>query len=219
MGATASINSNNNTTTATTTKDAIITPTQLQQWVETVAKLNINVGLTPIVLTQLAEQLMANDEAMNFLTAINKEMGFVKADAFAVRVEAKLPPELENFNVLKEEKNVAAALQDKDFVRAQEAVQEKTNDAAALAALQTVVANAREVYNTAIKARLQEVGIGETCRKVVHAGNEDFLGVYDNMWQMTVKADKDGCDKYQTALVSLTVPNKSTNQTTSDSAT
>jgi hypothetical protein len=147
MGATASINSNNNTTTATTTKDAIITPTQLQQWVETVAKLNINVGLTPIVLSQLAEQLMANDEAMNFLTAINKEMGFVKADAFAVRVEAKLPPELENFNVLKEEKNVAAALQDKSFVRAQEAVQEKSNDAAALAALQTVVANAHEVCN------------------------------------------------------------------------
>ena len=153
---------------------------------------------------------------MSFLKKIG--LGFAKVEA-AVHVEAKLPPELENFNILKEEKNVAAALKEKNFVQAQEAVQQKPNDAAALAALQAVVANAHKVYNTSIEARLQEVDLKNTCRKVVIAGNEDFLGVYDNMWKMTVKADRDGCDKYQTALVSLTMPNKSIKQTTSDPAT
>ena len=223
MGAAASMNNSKANKTRSATKSGTtpttattITATDLQQWVDTVAKLNTIVGLTPSVTSQLTKQLMANNEAMSFLKKIG--LGFAKVEA-AVHVEAKLPPELENFNILKEEKNVAAALQDKHFVQAQEAVQEKPKDSAALAALQAVVANAYKAYDTAIQARMKEVDLKLTCRKVVLAGNEDFLGVYDNMWQMTMKADKDGCDKYQTALVSLTVPNNSTNQTTSDSAT
>ena len=220
MGAAASMNNNkvNETTSATKSDTApatTITTTDLQQWVDTVAKLNTIVGLTPSVISQLTKQLVANNEAMSFLKKIG--LGFAKVEA-AVHVEAKLPPELENFNILKEEKNVAAALKEKNFVQAQEAVQEKPKDSAALAALQAVVANAYKVYDSTIQARLQEVDLNITCRKVVIAGNEDFLGVYDNMWQMTVKADKDGCDMYQTALASLTVPDKSTKQTTSDSA-
>ena len=223
MGAAASMNNSNANETRSATKSGTtpttattITATDLQQWVDTVAKLNTFVGLTPSVISQLTKQLVANNEAMSFLKKIG--LGFAKVEA-AVHVEAKLPPELENFNILKEEKNVAAALKEKNFVQAQEAVQQKPNDAAALAALQAVVANAHKVYNTSIEARLQEVDLKNTCRKVVIAGNEDFLGVYDNMWKMTVKADRDGCDKYQTALVSLTMPNKSIKQTTSDPAT
>ena len=172
--------------------------------------------LNPSIMSTFAKAIAADPTALAAVTSLVQHLGFVDA---AAHVEAKLPPELENFNVLKEEKNVAAALEDKHFVQAQEAVQENPNDAAALAALQAVVANAYKVYDSTIQARLQEVDLKFTCRKVILAGNEDFLGVYDNMWQMTVKADKDGCNKYQIALGSLTVPKNSTDQTTSDSAT
>jgi hypothetical protein len=135
--------------------------------------------LNAIKLVALGQSIQSNDSAMAALTLLVTQLGLVKVGAEAVHVDAKLPPELENFNVLKEEKNVAAALQDKHFVEAQEAVQEKPKDSAALAALQAVVANAHKVYDSTIQARLQEVDLNITCRKVVHAGNDRDFTVPD----------------------------------------
>lgn len=61
------------------------------------------------------------------------------------------------------------------------------------------------------------------CRSVVYAGNEDFIGVYENMWRMTTKSDVEGCEKYKLALLTLSAalpasPNQS-RQTTKDPAT
>jgi surface protein len=93
MGAAASMNNSkaNETTSATksdTAATTATTTTDIQQWVDTVAKLNTFVGLTPSVISQLTKQLVANNEAMSLLN----KLGFIKADTAAVHVDAKLPP-------------------------------------------------------------------------------------------------------------------------------
>ena len=57
-----------------------------------------------------------------------------------------------------------------------------------------------------------------TCRTVVHAGNQDFIGVYVNMWGMTSKSDAEGCANYIESIQKLSVPNTPTKQTTKDPA-
>ena len=115
-----------------------ITTTDLKSWVETIAKIKFN--MTPSIISQLAGQLAANEDAMYVLTTVVKELGLAKADEHA---EAKLPSELENFSINEEMTDALSySLQDKNFIQeAQEAVEQIRNDDAALAALQTVVAN------------------------------------------------------------------------------
>lgn len=133
-----------------------------------------------------------------------------------VHVEAKLPPELEQFIILKEMPPVAAALNDDTFVAAQKAVQDAPNEASALATLQKIVQPVANIYRAAIDARVQEKGIKATCRTVIEVGNGDFEAVYENVWNLTSKSDKDGVDKYAQALKAMVVPEKSPRQKTND---
>ena len=132
--------------------------------------------------------------------------------------EAKLPPELENFDIIKEMKSVAAVLNDPTFVAAQVAVQNNSSDAAAVTQLREAVAKATTAINAAVELRIQEKGIQKTCGSVILAGNEDFEKVYEAMWGMTHKSDAEGCAEYTKKIRELTTPDKSTNQTTSDPA-
>ena len=60
------------------------------------------------MIAALVQAFSDNDNAMKALSDINAQLGFVEAKAAH---EAMLPPELQNFNVLKEENSVAALLQ------------------------------------------------------------------------------------------------------------
>jgi hypothetical protein len=68
------------------------------------------------MIAALVQAFSDNDNAMKALSDINAQLGFVEAKAAH---EAMLPPELQNFNVLKEENSVAAALNAQDFLEAQ----------------------------------------------------------------------------------------------------
>merc|ERR1711865_358187 len=70
----------------------------------------------------------------------------------------------------------------------------------------------------AIQTRLKEKGIPATCRKVILAGNEDFEGVYQNVWDMTHKSDEKGCEATKKAIAGIVLPKTSVKQTTRDPA-
>merc|ERR1711865_1118289 len=70
----------------------------------------------------------------------------------------------------------------------------------------------------AIQTRLKEKGISGTCRKVIQAGNEDFEGVYQNVWDMTKKSDEKGCQATEKAIAGIVLPKTSVKQTTRDPA-
>ena len=118
----------------------------------------------------------------------------------AEHIAALLPPQLRDFSIIKEEETVAAALDAPSFVAAQQAMQSAPNDPNNLTALQAEIAKVMPIYTTAIQTRLQEDGISATCRKVIQAGNEDFEGVYQNVWDMTNKSDEKGCEATEKAI-------------------
>lgn len=201
------------------TKTAIdvstITTEDLKRWVETVVQLKDLISSPPLV-SELTQILTANHEAMSVITALIRPLGFVPAEE---HVEARLPPLLEAFKILNEEDQLVSFLKDPSFLEAQQSVQQTPNDSGVLTALQQFTSKVTEMYDSAIQKRLQEDNIKITCRKVVLAGNEDFLGVYKNMWQMIMKSDHEGCKQIQTALAALRLPEKATTQTTSDPTT
>ena len=135
-------------------------------------------------------------EANPAAKATLKSLGYVKASAQQAHGAAKLPPELEQFTILKETPKVATALNDPAFVAAQEALQATPNDATALATLQQCVQPVVAIYRDAIDARVLEDGIKITCRIVIAVGNGDFEKVYQTVWDMTVNSDKAGVEQY-----------------------
>ena len=94
--------------------------------------------------------------------------------------EALLPPELQNFVTLQEEKDVAAALNNPAFGVAQKEAQQKTKTTltSALEKLRAEIKPVSEAYLAAIKRRAGEEGMKATCREVIRKGNENFSGVY-----------------------------------------
>ena len=93
----------------------------------------------------------------------NESSGETKETVTATQhAEAKLPPELENFDIIKEMKSVAAVLNDPTFVAAQVAVQNNSSDAAAVTQLREAVAKATTATNAAVELRIQEKGIQKT---------------------------------------------------------
>ena len=107
---------------------------------------------------------------------------------------------MEQFIVLKETPKVAAALNEPAFLAAQEALQAAPTDATALATLQQCVQPVVAIYKEAIEARVLEDGIKTTCRTVIEVGNGDFEAVYQNVWNLTAKSDKEGVEQYAQAL-------------------
>ena len=202
MGIAASINN------ASTTND-------LQQMVEKISQLNqanLSADVRADVLSQLTQELAANDQAVIFL----KELGFVHAEK---HVEAKLPAALTNFVILKEQEQVKAALNNPLFQAAQVAVQKNPTDEDVVTKLREAATAPSAAYDTVIQARLTENRLKQKCREVVLAGNEDFEKVYYNVWKMIMKSDAQGCAKCKAALAKLVLlmPAASVVQTTKDS--
>ena len=110
-------------TTATATKKKNVT-------VQTILEDFRN--LDPSLYTQCADALKADEAAMNVLSELNSRLGFVPT---AEHIAAKLPPELRNFSIIKEEEIVDAALTDPAFVAAQKSMQSTPNDPNVLTAL------------------------------------------------------------------------------------
>ena len=166
-------------------------------------------NLDPSMYVEYADALKANEAAVNVLSKIG--LGFIqkgqkagqKEENVHVHVAAKLPPELRNFSIIKEEETVAAALTDPAFLAAQQAMQTAPNDPNVLATLQAEVTKLIPIYTTAIQTRLNEGNIDVTCRKVIIAGNEDFEQVYLNMWEMIVKADEKGVEETKAAIAAI----------------
>ena len=163
----------------------------------------------------LTEGFLNDPSSLEILARVVQRLGFTKEEKHA---EAKLPPILENFVILKEQEQVAAAIQDPSFKAAQDAVQKSPTDAEAVTKLREETAKVTAVCNTAIQSRFQEEGLRTTCSNVVVAGNKDFLPVYDTVWQMTINNDKEGCQEYQKAITNLTVLDKAIPQSTTDAA-
>jgi hypothetical protein len=180
MGAAGSINMTSNPVTAET----------VQQIVDCLAT------LSPDLLTIVSTAIRKNPNAISNLN----KMGFIQE---AEHVAAKLPPELRSFSIIKEEETVAAALTNPAFVAAQQAMQSTPNDPNVLTALQVEITKVMPIYNTAIQTRLKEVDLKSTCRKVIYAGNEDFEGVYQNVWDITNKSDEEGCEATKKPLPAL----------------
>ena len=213
--------------------------------------------------------------------------------------DAKLPPELLNFPILKEAPNVEAALSNPTFKESQKIVQDRPNDADALATLRQATEPVKLAYRSAIEDRVRngsspccELRVGEavevkkslrhifgpprrivnsvtgevfednkeqfhltrgtvtsldpviitsdkgedmghpanfrrlqdpgqlayTCRTVIMVGNRDFVGVYDNVWQLTSNSDRAGVEDYDKAVAELksTAPKKPPRQTTAE---
>ena len=195
MGAAGSINMTSELVTADT----------VQQIVDCLAT------LSPDLLSMVSTAIHNNPNAISNL----KKMGFIPE---AEHVAAKLPPQLRNFSIIKEAETVAAALNAPAFVAAQQAMQSAPNDPNVSTALQTEIAKVMPIYETAIQTRLKEENLAVTCRKVVVAGNEDFEGVYQNVWDMTNKSDEEGCEATKQAIAGIVLPKTSIKQTTRDPA-
>ena len=184
----------------------------LSSFQQVVAATTTTIDLAVDVLT---EGFLNDPSSLEILARVVQRLGFTKEEKHA---EAKLPPILENFVILKEQEQVAAAIQDLSFKAAQDAVQKTPTDEEVVTKLREETAKVTDVCNTAIQSRLQEEGLGVTCRNVVAAGNADFAKVYDTVWQMIANNDKEGCQEYQKAITHLTVPDKATPQSTTDAA-
>ena len=63
-----------------------------------------------------------------------------------------------------------------------------------------------QAYTDAIDAKGKDVALKIDLRKVMHAGNEDFLKVYNAMWAMIQKSEADGCSAYQKELGRIELP-------------
>jgi hypothetical protein len=160
----------------------------------------------------LQTRLLANTAAMRTLEGA----GFVPQDSREPDHDAKLPPELEDFTILKAGPAVAAALSNASFKDAQGAVENAPDDPEALAALRAEVETVRAAYEEAIAARVEEDGIRQTCRKVILAGNKDFQGVYGQVWQRIPHNDEEGVAAYKEAIKRVTAPEDAPRQTTKD---
>jgi hypothetical protein len=175
------------------------------------------------IVAGLASMEATSDETFLHLLNSNpaakatlKRLGYIKASEQQAHGEAKLPPELEQFVILKEIPKVAAALNEPAFLAAQEALQATPNDATALATLQQCVQPVVAIYKDAIEARVQEDGIKTTCHKVIEVGNGDFEAVYQTVWDMTAHSDKAGVEQYTQALKAVVVPKKPIRQQNND---
>ena len=90
-------------------------------------------NLNPSLYVEFADALKDDEAAIEVLN----KLGFIQE---AAHIEAMLPPQLQNFSIIKEEETVAAALNDSAFVAAQQAMQSAPNDPNVLTALQTEIA-------------------------------------------------------------------------------
>ena len=108
-------------------------------------------NLDPSLHSQFADALKADVSVVNILSKIG--LGFIKKEE---HVAAKLPPELRNFSIIKEEESVTAALTDPAFVAAQQAMQSAPNDPKNVTTLQSEVTKLIPIYTTAIQTRLKE---------------------------------------------------------------
>ena len=128
------------------------------------------------------------------------------ADALLHHQEAKLPPELENFNVLAETATITAITLDPAFVAAQANVQEKPGDETSRAALSDFVSKLNQAITDAVQARLNvggDVPIKSVLRKVIYAGNKDFLQVYESVWNLISGVEKEAIREYTYAVIGL----------------
>ena len=132
-----------------------------------------NPGSTPVeLLIRLLERANPtfDQDATNALAgnpsaiATLGRLGFVPKEAHH---EAKLPPELLNFPILKEAPNVEAALSNPTFKESQKIVQDRPNDADALATLRQATEPVKSAYLSAIEDRVRngsspcELRVGE----------------------------------------------------------
>ena len=159
-----------------------------------------------------------------FTDPISPDMNIIKEEETKEQPHhnIKLPPILENFRILNETPQVHSLLSDPKFIAAQLSVQTTPNDQDSVATLASMLIPLISAYQAAITLKFQEEHFLKICRSVVYAGNEDFIGVYENMWKMTTKSDVEGCEKYKLALLMLLALPATANgsrQTTKDPAT
>ena len=120
--------------------------------------------------------------------------------------KAKLPPELENFNVLAETATITAITLDPAFVAAQASVQLDPADEVARATLREFIVKLNQAITDAVQSRLNiggDVPIKSVLRKVIHAGNKDFLQVYKSVWNLIAGVEQKAIREYSIAVVSL----------------
>ena len=107
--------------------------------------------LDPSLYAQCATELKADGTAIEVLL----KLGFVQQ---AEHVAAKLPPALRNFHILKEEKNVAKALNDPSFLAAQTEMQTRPS-LKNVKILKNEIKKLIPIYTTAIETRLKTNGM------------------------------------------------------------
>ena len=141
-----------------------------------------------------------NNTHPGVLEDINLQLGFVRGEVNASTKTAPLPPELQEFQVLAERSSVEVVLKDEKFPAAVTSVQVAPDNETAVAALGAECKRLASAYKAAIGARGREKNLTYRMRKVVEAGNEDFLKVYSAMWAMVQKSEPEGCQKYHEVL-------------------
>ena len=110
------------------------TATKKKSGVTVQTVLDVFLNLDPSLYTQCADALKADVTVVNVLN----KLGFIQE---AEHIAALLPPQLRDFNIIKEEESVAAALNAPSFVAAQQAMQSAPNDPNNLTTLQAEIAN------------------------------------------------------------------------------
>ena len=148
----------------------------------------------------------------NVVTEVNARLGYVKEDQQAHH--AALPPELQNFKVLAKYESVQVIFNNEDFASAVADVRilefrrvELDKEEAAVEALSVEVGKLLSAFNAAVEAVGKvNVELKISLRRVVYAGNEDFLKVYNAMWAMIQKSEAEGCGQYREVLARVELP-------------
>ena len=175
--------------------------------------------MDPSTASQVLEEVLGSMDP-SVVVDLTARLGYVKEEELKKAHHAALPPALQNFEVLGKDEAVQAVINDDAFVAATAAVQADPGAAAAVEALRAQVKKLLQAYTDAIDAKGKDVALKIDLRKVMHAGNEDFLKVYNAMWAMIQKSEADGCSAYQKELdrIELLSSKESSKQPTEDAA-
>jgi hypothetical protein len=183
------------------------------------------IGLAQVVVTDQAARAFvtgaADHEILSQLKHVdNRDVAALRADLAKAVLgqlkgagstshgdrEAELPAgPLSDFVPLCAEESVVSQFNPDELSAAQRTLQTDADDEGALTTLRAAVGAIEPALRTVVEERIHTEGIVSVAKAVVEAGKDDFLRVYEAVWNR-IETDKKGRELLQAAAAALALP-------------
>lgn len=134
----------------------------------------------------------------------------IQGDASSQKHEVDLSlmhPSIANFQVLMQDERIHHVMPEKkELSKLEHAVMVNPKDDAAAQRLRSFIQRLQTAYSEVIAQRLAKVGLFKECINVIRAGTEGFAEVYNSVWNLISRSERESFPMYQQAVKDVRQP-------------